>query len=541
MNLFLRSAHIRKIMMVMAACVVSLNVVFANPDTTWSVTFKLNMTKAVNQHIFVPDSDYVYLMIDHGIEPVKLVPGPDFTYSVTLSDMLDSGETYHYKFSINYFPQEIVTRSFTAQPGMVNLSAWWNNEALNTTTFIVNMKYAVQYLMFDPITDSVCMVGTMNDWKGSPKMQRMDTTLNYSYIDTLIDPGSVQEYKYRINQGDSAKGQMELLYRPNRIVRIPDTLLTITSDYNNYNPAKRQMTFQCNMGYYVKAHHFNPISDYLDVAGNFNGSGANDVLFDTDGDTIYSLDLFMDTAWIQQGPLSFKFRINGDWSTAELTGKPNRTYAFHDTINQNPNLYNCHYNNLNPAIPTPPWVYNVDIQGLLIYKKFLSGTYGYENVNGIPEGISTYRWLRSNNAQGIDAVPIDSATRITYTVDTLDITKWLVFEVTPKAVSGDSAVGLPVRIVSSSNVSAWDVGFDEFAALITRVYPNPANDFIMIEARRELSRIELFNYLNQPVLIKDEIGDNALRLYIGGLPKGFYILKATTSNGLTGVSRLIKL
>ncbi|MFZ4520320.1 MAG: T9SS type A sorting domain-containing protein [Bacteroidales bacterium] len=513
----------------------------ANPDTTWSVSFRLNMTKAVNQHIFMPDSDYVYVVMDQGIQEIRLVPGPDYTYTGTLFDKLDSGATYHYKFRINDSLPETVNRTLTAKPGMVNILAWWNNEPLNITSFIVSMKYAVQYNMFDPMNDSVSIVGTMNNMLGSPKMQRIDTTLNYIYTDTLLLPGSVQQYKYRINLGDTAKNQLELLYKPNRIVRIPDTLLQVVNDYNNYNPAKRLMTFQCDMGYYVKAHHFDISSDYLDVAGNFNGNGANDALFDADGDTLYSFEIFLDTAWIHQGPLSFKFRINGKNGTTELPGKPNRNYAFHDTIQQNPNLYTCYFNNLDPAIPTPPWAYNVDIQGLLIYKKFLSGIYSYENINGIPEDSTTFRWLRSTNSLGSDAVAIDSATKITYVVDTLDIGKWLVFEVTPRAAKGDSAIGKPVRVVASNSISAWDVGISEFTALIGRVYPNPAKEYITVEVKKEIERVELINYLNQTVLGGSDFGSTTFRLSVSQLPRGLYLLKAITKSGESGVARVIKL
>ena len=300
------------------------------------------------------------------------------------------------------------------------------------------------------------------------------------------------------------------------------------------------MTFNCNMSYYADTHRFDTTSDFLDIAGNFNGSGANDVLFDTDGDKVYSLELFMDTAWIQQGPLTFRFRINGSWNSSELTGKPDRVYYFHDTVNQNPNVFSCFYNNLDPSVPTPPWAYSVDIRGLLIYRKFVSGAYSYENVNGIPEGTSKYRWLRSSNAQGIDAVPIDSATRITYVIDTLDISKWLVFEVTPMAAGGDSATGEPVRVVSSDNISAWDVGMGEHDGLISRIYPNPAGEFVMVEAKKEIDRVELINYLNQAVMVIENIGSKSTRLRTGDLPKGIYLLKAVTKSRESGIARLLK-
>jgi len=512
------------------------NTASAHTDTTWSVSFRLNMTKAVDQHIFRPDSDFVYVIMDHGIEPFRLVPGPGYTYSGLLYDQLDSGITYNYKFRINNNVLETVNRTVTAQQGVVNVSAWWNNEPLNYTSFTVDMKYAVQSGRFNPDADTVCIVGTMNNMQGSPRMQRIDTTYSYNYVYSL-DPGTIEGYKYRINADSNG---LELLNKPQRILRVPDTLLEIMNDFDNYNPAKRLMTFKCDMKYYISAHHFYPSTDYLEVFGNFNESNTNDVLFDMADDSVYSLDLYLDTTWFAQGPLKFKFIINGDWDKAELDGKPDRSYTFHDTIHQDPNIFSCFYNNLDPSILTRPWVFNVDIQGDLVHKKFLSGSYSYENVNGIPEGISTYRWLRSDNAEGTDAVPIDTALRLTYTVDTLDIGKWLVFEVTPVAASGDSATGYPVQVVSSNSISAWDVGIGEHEGLITLIYPNPAIDFITIQTRKEVERLELVNQMGQIILVIDGIRSRSVRMNIKQIPGGFYFLRAFTSNNESGSIKLIK-
>jgi hypothetical protein len=509
----------------------------ASPDTTWSATFQVNMAKAIKDSIFHPDSDYVYVVLDQGILPLKLVAGADYKYSGTLYNELDSDKTYHYKFRINDSTWENVTRTVTPLPGMVDVSAWWNDDPINITKFIVNMKYAAQYGYFNPSADSVCIIGTMNDWKGSPKMSRVGTSLSYFY-DYSLDLGSVQEYKYRINQGDSLAHQLELLYKPNRIIRIPDTLVDAVSDFNNYNPAKQLMTFNCNMTYYINAHHFDESADYIDLAGNFNNDGANDVLFDADGDSVYSIALYLDTVYFHQAPLSFKFRINGSWSTAELQNKPYRAYAFHDTINHNPNIFGCYYNDLDPSVPTPPWVYNVAIQGDLIHEQILCGSYSYENLNGIPEDSSSYRWLRSFDAAGDSVVAIDSAWKITYTVDTVDIGKWLVFEVTPRAAYGDSAVGRPVRVISGSSIGG--VGIGELSSLITRVYPNPATDYFTIEAKREIDHLELYNQSGRKVLTAVGLQTQAVRLNVSQLPRGIYLLRATTKSQEWGVVQVVK-
>ncbi|MEI7981350.1 MAG: T9SS type A sorting domain-containing protein [Bacteroidota bacterium] len=502
-------------------------------DTTYSVSFQLNMSKAVQQHIFNPDSDYVYVIMDQGIAPMKLVPGPDYNYSCTLFNELDSGVTYHYKFRINDAVWETVNRSVTAVPGMVYVKAWWNNDALNYTRFVVNMFYAEQSGWFNPATDSVCIVGSMNNMQGSPAMQRIDTSLVYSFIYSL-DPGSVQQYKYRINADSSG---LELMNKPSRLLLVPDTLIEVQADFNNYNPGKRPMTFSCNMGYYTKAHHFDPAHDWIDVAGNFNGWGAHDILFSRTGDTVYTFQTLMDTTWFSSGPLLFKFRINGDWTTSELAGKPNRNYTLHDTVNANPNIFSCYYNDLNPHVLAPPWVYDVSIQGILINHQIVTGMYTYENVNGIPESNSSYQWYRSTDPEGLNLLPIDTAWRINYTIDTLDIGRWLVFEVTPKAASGDSALGKPVRVVSATSIGG--VGINELS-LISRIYPNPTSEFLSVEAGKILGRIEITSLEGKLMMVIRQPESRAVRIQVESLPKGIYLLRAFAAEGGSGVAKFIR-
>ena len=525
-----------RIFVVLLPLLLALDVFSSNPDTTWTATFEVNMSKAVRENHFSPDSGTVFLVMDN-FTPLQMVPGPGYVYSVTVSKVFLQTVNYEYRFSINDSVPENITRHLAPHPGPFVVAAWWNNVPMNITTFEVNMALAPESGKFNPLTDSVCMIGTLNPPADYIRMERVGTSLTYRHIDSLQVPGTLQQFKYRIN-ADSAG--LELLNKPARMIRIPDSVTSTSCDYNNYNPARLPVTFRCNMEYYVRTYHFDTGSDFLDIAGNFNGHGANDVLFDPDGDTIYSVEMYLDTAWVHQGPLAFKFRINGMDSTAELAGKPDRNYAMHDTISLNPNIFQCFFNDLNPTLPTPPWAEEVAIQGSLVYKKVLSGSYNYINVNGIPEGISTYRWLRSGNAQGLDAVAIDSAWSLTYVVDTLDIGNWLVFEITPKAASGDSLTGKPVRVVASGSISAWDVGTGELNNLISRAYPNPATDFIIVETKQQVTTIELINYLDQIVVFQRGEGSTSFRIPLNFLPGGMYILKAVTRNGQSGTIKLLK-
>ncbi len=507
----------------------------ASTDTTYTVSFRLNMSKAIESGTFKPDSDYVYMVMDQMVPTISLVRNPGGIYTAALPQGLNPAITYNFRFRINNSIYDTTRRSITPI-GATEYRAWWLNDPIAVTTLRVNMQEQANLGHFNPATDAVYITGTVNTAGTAILMAREDTTLVYRYTDTILDPGSIQYYKYRINT--SAAG-LELQDKPSRIIRIADTVCTVLNDFDNYNPARLPFTLNCNMQYYARSHQFDPAADFIDVAGNFNGNGANDVLFDPNSDTVYSVTLYLDTAWISQGPLAFRFRINGNPTLAELQGKPDRTYALHDTTGNNPNLFSCWYNDMNPQILRAPWATNLSIQGSLVIKKFLTGTYVYQNVNGIPEGASLYRWLRSTNAQGSDAVPIDSATKISYVVDTLDIGKWLVFEVTPVAITGDSATGKPVRIVTSNSISAWDVGFGEHGILIGRVYPNPAREAVRIETTREVSRIELVNLAGVAVLVKPCGNERDFIIETGNFPSGLYLLRAVTASGQGHAVRLI--
>ena len=59
-----------------------------------------------------------------------------------------------------------------------------------------------------------------------------------------------------------------------------------------------------------------------------------------------------------------------------------------------------------------------------------------------------------------------------------------------------------------------------------RVYPNPAEDKVMLEAGETVLSVEVYNSLGQRVLRDSRGGNN---LYIGSLPTGVYFLKVETA------------
>ena len=506
---------------------------FAATDTVFVLSLGVNMTKAVRNGIFDPLLDRLYAVFDTGIADQQLVASGGNKFTLLLTEGFDSGAIYHFRFRINNSLTESVDRQVLIQQGINYYSCWWNNDYLNYTWFQVDMSYMVQQHTFRADTDYVDMVGNMNNWQGSPPLTRMGTSYVYQTMYN-IDPGTVAAFKFRIN-GDTNK--VELKGKPDRFLLAPDSVIHSLHWFNDYNPAKVPMTFYCNMKYMTRAGLFNRQYDYVDVAGSFNGNGAYDILYDYDADSIYVATILIDTSYYHKNPISFKYRISGSWDSAELQGKPFRTDILHDTTSGR-NIDSSWFNNWNPSVPTPPIATNVKIQGMYIFKQVLSGVYSYVNINGIRELGSTYQWYLSTDSLGINITPIDTATHITYTVDSLSIHKWLVFEVIPRAASGDSAIGYPVRVVTKTPIGA--VGVVDHGNLVSLVYPNPSSDKLIVECVTEIKRIELYDLTGRIVFIMDGLNSRQAVISPGNLHPGIYFLKACGKDGETGWARIIR-
>lgn len=89
-----------------------------------------------------------------------------------------------------------------------------------------------------------------------------------------------------------------------------------------------ETTFRLDASSIIASGEFIPGEDFLDIAGDMNGwTGGDDWMLEPIGDSIYQIVI----PDIPNGEYNeFKFRINGDWSTAEFPGQGNRGYTFLD-------------------------------------------------------------------------------------------------------------------------------------------------------------------------------------------------------------------
>ncbi|MCF8378775.1 MAG: T9SS type A sorting domain-containing protein [Bacteroidales bacterium] len=171
------------------------------------------------------------------------------------------------------------------------------------------------------------------------------------------------------------------------------------------NFEKTSVTFNVDMSYQIFLGNFDPVFDFLDLAGNFNfwGNPGATMTDAADGkiDSIYSVTV---TDLVVGQNIEYKFRINKDWSTSELAGlNLNRKY----TIISGENELDHMYNNAYALLKTLSLYVNMNYlyeQGLfdpLINKVDVAGTFNNWGSD------STF-WMSDPDADGIYSIVIDS-------------------------------------------------------------------------------------------------------------------------------------
>ena len=504
-------------------------------DTTYYFYFELNMTKAIQDGLFDPDSGQVYVDFDESLPDLLLLKSPNNVYNGLQIGGLDSGTTYHFRFRINDTIFESVNREATALPGTTDILAWWNDEYLNTTTFRIDAS-GIPDSTFSFGTDELQIDGEMNQWQPAP-LQQVGSSKIFE-ITYHLDPNLYYEYVFRIEKDTIII--YEDLSGTTRMFLPPDTVIEVIQYFSNQDTGKIAVTFQCHMDIQQALGHFDPSTDYLDIAANFNNWGAWDLLYDQYQTGLYKTTQLFDKFMIGGDTLEFKFRINGSWALAELQGQDPREYVIqpYDTT-FNPNTIEFWYNNVGPIVPSPPWVTDLFIQGQLAIKQILTGSYVYHNLSGIPEGNSLYKWYRADSV-GATLSPIDSAWTINYTTDSIeDIGKYIVFEVTPVAAdSGDSAVGLPAQVYTTGPIGG--VGIQEFAQNQIRLYPNPVERVLTCEGTYEINRFEIYNISGMLVFSSNQLPQRRIQADVSNLPPGMYIFRAFSKGVLPVHQRFVK-
>jgi len=300
------------------------------------------------------------------------------------------------------------------------------------------------------------------------------------------------------------------------------------------------VNFRVNMSQWRDQGTFNPLTQFVDIAGSFNGWGNGSSayhLIPDAADSIYSITVPLITG---QG-IQFKFRINGSWadSLSEFPGGgPNRTF----TVGEGTNVYNCWFNvaTTSPAITLGVnmsyWeskglfdhaTQYVDIAGnftgwgKVIYKLYTTDNKVYKTTF-VPDSLFTGDVIqfkfRINGDWNNSEFPGGGPNR-SYTISAgiNDTIYWY----------NDS---IP------ANIGIPEMNLNNYVS----VYPNPFNTSMFINMTTDINQIIISNYIGQQVARFENLKSGSISVNTSDLKKGMYLVTFFAKDGSKYTQKLIK-
>lgn len=511
--------------------------------TAPSLLFNVNMNKQIANGNFNPATDSVYAIID-GMDSLLLEntfdnnSNPLNIYTGEKSSGLTEGQVINFHFRMNAI-DETVARTITLSPGTNTVDVWFDDISLAMLSLNCDMQYYINYNLFDTINDFLDVAGSFNNWDGTNyHLEDPDGDNIYSLTISDIDPYSIIEFKFRIN-GDWATAEFPNM-GPNRVLLVPAADYNYNAVYNNYMPGAIPVTFICHMDYQVSTGAFNTTEDFLDIGASFNNWAGGFQLTDLDQDMAYSVTWPVDIS--SSFDIEYKFRINGDWATAEFPNGDNRTYTLLDTTGGVENIIDVWFNNDNPNEGSAPRANNVSINGELSIGSELQASYEYEDINGDIEGETSFKWAIADDSLGTNMTTITDGLSSSYTIVESDAGKYVFLDVRPIAQteSGNNSAGtLMGDTISVFTGPVWNLSIS--SAMINKVVlsPNPVSNYLNLDNLTEINNIELISILGQPIKNIRVNSDN-LKLDMSSMKPGIYIIKMTTNTGEVFSGKLIK-
>ena len=89
-----------------------------------------------------------------------------------------------------------------------------------------------------------------------------------------------------------------------------------------------------------------------------------------------------------------------------------------------------------------------------------------------------------------------------------------------------------MQAATTTNLNAPYVGISEASEVSLNVYPNPATDYITVEAGSTISEINMYNVLGQKVYGNNAVNAETFVLNTNEMPAGMYLVTIRTNNGL---------
>lgn len=268
----------------------------------------------------------------------------DVNETVSFYNCSTDAKNYGWNFGDNQTSIETEPTHSYAEPGTktIRLRAY-NGDKIDETTLSITVVNS------NPNPDPVACF-TMSSNNVSKNQQVTFTNCSTNAISYAWDFGDGQT-STEVNPTHSYTngGTYSVILKASSSTSSDQILKSIT--VSDVQSGYANVEFYINMNAQIGNGNFTSSSDFVDLAGTFNnwGSPAGIVMDDSNGDGIY----YVMVPNQQVGTvLEFKFRINGDWNTAEFPFGVNRIY----TVVDGSNILNLWYNDI-PVSGIDPYNY----------------------------------------------------------------------------------------------------------------------------------------------------------------------------------------
>ena len=312
-------------------------------SATVDVTMNVDMNYQITLGNFNPLVDFVDIAggMNGWSGTVMTDIDGDGIYSYTFTGVA-IGTTWEYKFRINASTWESLSnRSYTTVAGVNDVSHFFNDDAGPVDVTFTVIDGTQSYLDIE-------LKGTFTNWS---LVQMYDDGTNddavagdHTWTVTLSVPGGAHEWGAIENDG--SQWGLWLIVGPNMSLTVnTDGTYSGQDSYEIPAPGNIDVTFNVNMNYQITLGNFDPLVDFVNVAGSMNGFGGSAAMDDTDGDGIYSITIGGFSAVAPLNFVEYKFKINGtDWEGIAN----NRTYT---VVDPGPNVVTHWYNDAMPPLP----------------------------------------------------------------------------------------------------------------------------------------------------------------------------------------------
>lgn len=387
--------------------------------------------------------------------------------------------------------------------------------------FNLNMKKVLESGDFTAGVDKAYLV---IDGLGEYDMIDLDAEFNsdsiyYVKVETGLVKDVTYTYHYRINSD-----MPETVTRTFVALGGPSTF----NDWWNNDPIAIpcKVQFMLDMTYPIANAIFNPATDFLDLAGSFNGWGpaAGEYhLTVTDDPNVYTI--FVDlTAGVSY---EFKFRFNANWDTSEFppgTG-PNRTLtpvAGDQVVNLSYNTRLSFTVDMTKAVAAGTFIVDTDFADV-------AGTF-----NGW--GGSPHMASMGNNVYEIKIDNIKPAELIEYKFRIN--ANWATSEYPPASELPNRkyTVAYGYQVVHHFYDVATGIQSEVLNAI--SFYPNPATDKLVVLNSESVDRIVISNMLGQDVKSIKTPGSQ-IEISTGDLQKGMYFINFVSLDGTRRTEKIV--